>query len=63
VRWVCVPLIFDESVIAPLLLDLLLVVVGSREFDQEARQSLDDESLFARRRTFPTNTSPESECR
>jgi hypothetical protein len=48
-----VPLIFDESVIAPLLLDLLLVVVGSREFDQEARQSLDDESLLLVVELFP----------
>src|SRR3954469_15602808 len=52
-RWVCVVLIFDESVIASLLLRLFLVVAGLREFDDEARQSLDDESFLLVVELFP----------
>ena len=46
-------LIFDESVIVPLLLGLFLFVVRLREFDEKARQSLDDESLLYVVELFP----------
>ena len=49
----CVVLTFDESVIGSLLLRLFLVVAGLREFDDEARQSLDDESLLLVVELFP----------
>ena len=49
----CVVLIFDESVIGSLLLRLFLVVVGLREFDEKAPQSLDDQSLLLVVELFP----------
>lgn len=49
----CVVLIFDESVIGSLLRRLFLVVAGLREFDDEARQSLDDKSLLLVFELFP----------